>query len=254
MNGSKETKSEIRARLDEIKNLLTESESIYSNHLDSFLTDRALKLQKELETADEDLFISILESHKAICEAKGMGEKEAYGQEPAAYYTMAICSEAGEMANTIVKSLRNGYSSGKILEAIKSELPDVIIYSFILAYVLDINLNELVREKVEIVIQRAKDGYYGGEIRRNKIYKCEIRGSHESQFGKYGSGRFNISLDGPEKILGEIKITTKNSGLIGNGSNIKAIVQCDFDLGYSDYYLYYGSIFIGNIEVIEIFS
>ncbi len=78
---------------------------------------------------------------------------------------MGICGEAGELANNIVKSLRNGWDRDRILEAVKGELPDVIIYSYVLAYVLDIDLTSLVNEKVEIVINRANVGYYGGEIK-----------------------------------------------------------------------------------------
>lgn len=158
MNGIHETKSEIRARIDELEKLsaLVPGMGIIQTRLEA--------LRAQLADADEDLSSSIIRSHKALCKVKNMGEKAAYGNDPAVYYTLGVCGEAGEMANEIVKSLRNGHDRGRILQAVKSELPDVIIYSYVLAYVLDINLSQLVNEKVDIVVQRAYDGYYGGPL------------------------------------------------------------------------------------------
>ncbi len=93
-----------------------------------------------------------------------MDERAAYGQDPAMYYSLAICGEAGEMGNKIVKGLRNGNDPDASVRAIESELPDVFIYGFVLAYVLGIDIVKLVNEKVDVVIQRAIDGYYGGKL------------------------------------------------------------------------------------------
>lgn len=166
MNGLHETKSEIRARIDELQKV---RESFHSTLLMSKLEDdverRLKELLDSLETAEEDLSSSIIRSHKAICEAKQMDEKAAYGNDPALYYTLGICGEAGEMANALVKAQRNGYDREKALEAVMSELPDVVIYSYVLAYVLSIDLSKLVNEKVEVVIRRAREGYYGKKLR-----------------------------------------------------------------------------------------
>lgn len=171
MNGLVETKSEIRARIDELKAIVgvcDRSDGTMSgvgNDVPIHVEKRIAELEKSLESADEDLSSSIIRSHKAICEAKRMGEKDAYGNDPAMYYTLGICGEAGEMANAIVKARRNGEDQARVLEAVKSELPDVIVYSHVLAHVLDINLSQLVNDKVEVVIQRARDGYYGKPLR-----------------------------------------------------------------------------------------
>ncbi len=166
MNGLHETKSEIRARIDELQKV---REAFHSTLLMSKLEDDVERRMKELldslETAEEDLSSSIIRSHKAICEAKQMDEKAAYGNDPALYYTLGICGEAGEMANALVKAQRNGYDREKALEAVMSELPDVVIYSYVLAYVLSIDLSKLVNEKVEVVIRRAREGYYGKKLR-----------------------------------------------------------------------------------------
>jgi NTP pyrophosphatase (non-canonical NTP hydrolase) len=168
MNGLVETKSEIRARIDELKRLEEKLLSGRGHNLDEAIfaiEARQKELHATLETAEEDLSASIIRSHKAICEVKRMGEKDAYGNDPAMYYTLGICGEAGEMANAIVKARRNGEDQAKVLEAVKSELPDVIVYSYVLAHVLDIDLSKLVNDKVEVVIKRARDGYYGEPLK-----------------------------------------------------------------------------------------
>lgn len=166
MNGIHETKSEIRARIDELQKVKSAFDStLLMSRLEDDVDRRMKELQDALETAEEDLSSSIIRSHKAICEAKRMDEKAAYGNDPALYYTLGICGEAGEMANALVKAQRNGYDRDKALEAVKSELPDVVIYSHVLAHVLDIDLSNLVNEKVEVVIRRAKEGYYGKALK-----------------------------------------------------------------------------------------
>lgn len=170
-----ETKSEIRARIEELKDLraalvakadvdvaelqlsIVEAAEVLAESVDQ----RIQALREKLESAEEDLFRSVVRSHEVLCAVKNMDLKAAYGQDPAMYYTMGICGEAGEMANKIVKALRNGSSPEKAREAVISELPDVIIYSAVLAFVLDIDLTKLVNEKVQIVTERAESGYYG---------------------------------------------------------------------------------------------
>jgi NTP pyrophosphatase (non-canonical NTP hydrolase) len=163
---SSETKSHIDSRIDELEQILKTFalNGPVPTSTVSVVKDRVALLMKERETADDGIRASVIRSHKAICQVKKMDEKAAYGNDPAVYYTLGVCGEAGEMANAIVKVLRNGLDRKKILEAVTSELPDVIIYSYVLAYVLDIDLTKLVNEKVEVVVKRAHDGYYGGEI------------------------------------------------------------------------------------------
>jgi len=183
MNGNQETKSEIRARIDELKQLFKFAKK--QNETISFIRNRISVLEQKLAKAQEDLSSSITESHKAICKAKRMDEKEAYGNDPAMYYTLGICGEAGEMANAIVKARRNGEDQKKVWAAVCSELPDVIIYSYVLAYVLDIDLSKLVNEKVDVVIDRANNGYYGIPLKRAKSMKKSKHGSmKKSKHGK----------------------------------------------------------------------
>lgn len=159
-----ETKKEISARISEIDTLISLFGcSISSNLLDDLET-RKDALRQSLNEAGEDIFESVLRSHKILCEVKQMDEKAAYGQNPALYYAAGVAAEAGEMLNDIVKACRNGYDPEAAKAAVASELPDVIIYSAILSHVLDLDLTKLVNKKVEIVIQRAMDGYYGGPI------------------------------------------------------------------------------------------
>ncbi len=157
-----ESKAEIRARIAELNTVLELTRS--GDPLRPHILCRVGELNDELGHAEEDNLRSVIRSHVAICRAKNMDEKDAYGQDPALYYSLAICGEAGEMGNKIVKGLRNGNDPGASVRAIESELPDVFIYGFVLAYVLDIDIVKLVNEKVDVVIQRALDGYYGGEL------------------------------------------------------------------------------------------
>ena len=162
-----ENKNNIRARISEINSLLKDTK--LGKDVKAKLKARKKYLQNKEKNAHESIMNSVIRSHKAICKAKSMDEKAAYGNDPAVYYTLAISGEAGELANKIVKSLRNGFDRKLILDAVKSELPDVIIYSYVLAYTMDIDLTKLVNEKVNIVVKRAKDGYYGGKLPAKKI-------------------------------------------------------------------------------------
>lgn len=159
-------KSEVNARLNELNLLLgtmTDGNEIECELIQK-INKRRSELTKQLKVAEDDLFTSVLRSHKVLCEVKQMDEKAAYGQDPALYYGAGVAGEAGELLNKVVKALRNGNNTKATKEAVISELPDVFIYGVLLAYCLDINLTELIAEKAEVVIQRALDGYYGGPI------------------------------------------------------------------------------------------
>lgn len=166
--GLNETKSEIRARLEELNGLRKELDpwldGVALVEADRMFEARIRNLESAEESAEEDLFRSVVDSHKVLCEVKKMDEKAAYGQNPAVYYGLGICGEAGEMGNKIVKALRNGDDPDAAKKAVEKELPDVIIYSAVLAHVMDVDLTRLVNEKVQVVIQRALDGYYGGPL------------------------------------------------------------------------------------------
>ncbi len=174
MNGTTETKSEIRARIEELERLMPHMRALRAlapgpspTEVINEVDKRLQELHRDLDSAEEDLSSNILKSHKALCEVKNMTEKEAYGNDPALFYTLGICGEAGEMANKIVKAMRNKRGQkDQVLSAIVSELPDVVIYSYVLAHVMDIDLSKLVNEKVGVVVQRAIDGYYGGPLER----------------------------------------------------------------------------------------
>jgi NTP pyrophosphatase (non-canonical NTP hydrolase) len=156
-------KNEIQARIEEL-NMLASSNYPLDGDVKYYIELRKKALTDQLASAPDPIMSSVIRSHKAICKAKSMGEKDAYGQDPTMYYTLGICGEAGELANDVVKALRNGWDKDRLLEAVKGELPDVVIYSYILAYVLDINLSKLVSEKIDVVVKRAESGYYGGKI------------------------------------------------------------------------------------------
>lgn len=163
-----ETKSEVVARISELDALLDAVEGRLgpgaAEVLREAVEDRVRALRLQFEAADEDLFKSVVRSHEVLCTVKQMDEKAAYGQDPAMYYSLAICGEAGEMANKIVKALRNGNDPDAARRAVISELPDVFIYGAVLAHVLEIDLTREVNGKVAVVTERARSGYYGGPL------------------------------------------------------------------------------------------
>lgn len=165
-----ETKSEIRARMDELEQI-REAISPWQDgpglvEVEKAFEKREKRLKAALEVAQEDLFKSVIQSHKVLCAVKRMEENAAFGQDPAMYYTMGVCGEAGEMANKIVKALRNGNDPEAAKRAVMSELPDVFIYGAVLAYVLGIDLTRLVNDKVQVVMDRAREGYYGDPLKQ----------------------------------------------------------------------------------------
>lgn len=172
----KRTKIEIDARIDELRQAHSEfmkvrgefrDNSNTASQLQEHLKTRIEQLEKERSKAIDDIFSAIVESHKVLCRIKEMGEKEAYGQDPAFYYGSAVAGEAGEMVNKMVKAFRHGGDATEALRAaVLSELPDVVVYSFVLAYVLDMDLTKMVTEKARIVVERALAGYYGGPLFR----------------------------------------------------------------------------------------
>lgn len=151
-------KKEIRLIIDELLKL--GGDCVTS----ATVTDKIKVLKKELETAPEDFIENILESHKTLCRVKNMGLKDAYGQDPIMYYALAMSGEVGEMANKIVKNLRNGRDFSSLQTAVQSELPDAFIYGIILAFVTNIDITKDINDKIKIVIQRALEGYYGGPL------------------------------------------------------------------------------------------
>lgn len=155
------TKKELKLILDHLE-ILSRIDNL--EELKRELSARMNSLQEEMETAPEDFLDHVMESHKTLCKVKGMGLKDAYGQNPFLYYSCGLAGEAGEICNKMAKSFRSGFRFELAQEAVRSELPDVFIYGAILAYVSEIDLFKEINIKVDEVVQRALDGYYGGPL------------------------------------------------------------------------------------------
>ena len=136
------------------------------NHdeIKSFLEMKRIELAELELITQPEMTCGIISAHKELCKVKEMHEKAAFGQNPAIFYALALCSECGELGNKLIKVFRMGESKERIREAIASEIADCLIYAVLLAYMVDINPHEIVEEKNKIVIQRAVDGYYGGPL------------------------------------------------------------------------------------------
>jgi NTP pyrophosphatase (non-canonical NTP hydrolase) len=152
-------KSQVRAKIEILDELISEGIEPLK------LSIKRDTLKKELEEVDADIFESVLSSHKKLCDIKNMGEKHAFGHDPAVFYGLALSGECGELANNIIKVIRVGGSKQDKKEAIEKELPDVVIYSILLGYTSDIDIQKIVAEKSKIVVERAISGYYGGPLK-----------------------------------------------------------------------------------------
>ncbi len=155
-----QTKKEIRAMISELE------QALYAQNPSAYLYDRIQALSGELDNAPENFMDRIIDSHRHLCKAKNMGLKEAYGNEPIMYYSAGVAGEAGELIGGLCKAARNGYNYDKFRQAVIEELPDVYIYGCVLAYVADINLEEEILKKVDMVVKRADDGYYGPPLEK----------------------------------------------------------------------------------------
>lgn len=159
---SKNTKSEIQAKIDELKMLsYVKMQPETMVHVNS----RISKLEQEMNTADEDIISAAVSSHHVMCEVKNMRPDEAFGSDPFVYYALGLVGEAGELTGALLRAIRNGDTISGKKAAVESELADCIIYAVILAYATGIDLTKIVNEKARIVESRARSGYYGPPIR-----------------------------------------------------------------------------------------
>ena len=132
--------------------------------LKQYLVSQKIKLSKMVLMAQPDMIRGTMLAHKKLCKSKNMHEKAAFGHEPALFYGLALSGECGELANNLTKAARTGNSKKKFRDAVLGEIADVFIYTILLAYMVGVDPHEIVEEKNKIVIQRAKNGYYGGPI------------------------------------------------------------------------------------------
>lgn len=122
------------------------------------------QLSDSMEKAPISATQSVYNSHEVLCKYKGTNAKEAFNMNPGMVYAMGVAGEAGELLNAKIKAIRTGGSTEQLREAVISEIPDVFIYMTLLAMYYDIDLEELVREKSKIVVERALSGHYGPPV------------------------------------------------------------------------------------------
>lgn len=88
-----------------------------------------------------------------------------YGREDSVIYpTLGLCSEAGEVAGKIKKIMRDtkGKISEEDLDALKSELGDVLWYLAALSSDLGFSLDEVAKANLEKLEDRMKRDKIGG--------------------------------------------------------------------------------------------
>jgi len=78
---------------------------------------------------------------------------ENYGKDHPSYWGCALAGEVGEACNLIKKHERDGED---IKEKLRLELADIFNYLVLIAGVYEINLEEAIFEKIEILQERRK--------------------------------------------------------------------------------------------------
>lgn len=80
------------------------------------------------------------------------------------YPTLGLAGEAGEVAEKIKKILRDadGHFSDEAVIDIRKELGDVLWYLAVIAYDLDISLNDIAEANIEKLQSRSERGKLGG--------------------------------------------------------------------------------------------
>jgi NTP pyrophosphatase (non-canonical NTP hydrolase) len=58
------------------------------------------------------------------------------------HHALGLCGEAGEVANEVKKFDRRSFSQQELIEKLKGELPDVLVYVFSIAGMFNIDLEE----------------------------------------------------------------------------------------------------------------
>jgi NTP pyrophosphatase (non-canonical NTP hydrolase) len=155
------TKAELRAKLDEISEIMQIS---LPEETEAALIKRRDALIHELRHSYEDIVTAAINAHHVICRVKNMDPDAAYGNDPFIYYALGLVGESGELAGALLRAIRNGDTVEAKKAAIESEIADSLIYAVILAYTTDIDLIRVVSEKAKIVETRALAGYYGGPL------------------------------------------------------------------------------------------
>jgi NTP pyrophosphatase (non-canonical NTP hydrolase) len=74
------------------------------------------------------------------------------------YPALALCGEAGEVANKVKKLYRGDYSLLEAREAIADELGDVLWYIAVLAHDLGYDLEEIGTKNIEKLAKRSEQG------------------------------------------------------------------------------------------------
>ena len=81
------------------------------------------------------------------------------------YPALGLCGEAGEVAEKVKKSIRDGldyHEEKRFKEALTKELGDVLWYISALASDLDISLNDVAEGNIEKLAARKKRNMIGG--------------------------------------------------------------------------------------------
>ena len=157
-------KNEIFAKIEELDKLRVMQ---LNSELENHIKERQNKLINMMKTANEDIVSAVISSHHVMCSVKNMSPNEAFGNDPFVYYGLGLVGESGELAGALLRIIRNSGTHEDKRIAIEEELADCIIYAIVLAYSTGIDIVKVLNEKVQVVIDRAQSGYYGGPLKKD---------------------------------------------------------------------------------------
>lgn len=74
--------------------------------------------------------------------------------EDARFFSLALCGEAGELANIIKKEWRGDFAMDERLEDIEGELADIVFYTFLLSRCLGVDIDGAMQKKFKVIKER----------------------------------------------------------------------------------------------------
>jgi NTP pyrophosphatase (non-canonical NTP hydrolase) len=84
-------------------------------------------------------------------------DSQTYADVP--FITISLAGEVGEVCNEI-KKISRGSDPKRHVRELSQELADVFVYLVMLARVMDIDLDEEIKDRLHTIERRGRNGYY----------------------------------------------------------------------------------------------
>jgi len=115
----------------------------------------------DLDEANHDLLEHTEMNIQKFVEETNDRNVEGWRQWDMHHFVLGLCGETGELANNAKKHSRwlvgwkgKAMDVVEFIDTLKEELPDIMIYLCLIAGKYDLDLGELVKDKVEVIKER----------------------------------------------------------------------------------------------------